>query len=104
MCIFVWVKGPSWSDWENGSGKTTILQMILGQETLVQSTIYLDLTSIQVMERALIHSPGAIIVVSHDRFFFDKVASRLLVFKREGEIVQQTGNWITSSIDVPGLS
>ena len=36
--------------------------------------------------------------------FIDKVTTRLLAFKEEGEIVQQTGNWITSSIDVPGLS
>jgi ATPase subunit of ABC transporter with duplicated ATPase domains len=33
-----------------------------------------------VMERALMHFPGAVIVVSHDRFFTDKIATRKLVF------------------------
>jgi ATP-binding cassette subfamily F protein 3 len=32
------------------------------------------------MERALTHFPGAVLVVSHDRFFVDKLADRLLVF------------------------
>ena len=32
------------------------------------------------MERALLHFPGAVVVVSHDRFFTDKIANRRLVF------------------------
>jgi ATP-binding cassette subfamily F protein 3 len=40
--------------------------------------------STQVMERALLHFPGAIVVVSHDRFFTDKVANRRLVFGAAG--------------------
>jgi energy-dependent translational throttle protein EttA len=36
------------------------------------------------MERALAHFPGAVIVVTHDRFFIDKVATRLLVFEEDG--------------------
>ena len=32
------------------------------------------------MERALVQFPGAVVVVSHDRFFIDKVATRKLVF------------------------
>ena len=59
---------------------------------LDEPTNHLDMTSIQVMERALIHFPGAIIVVSHDRFFLDKVATRLLVFE-EGQVREIMGNW-----------
>jgi ATP-binding cassette subfamily F protein 3 len=47
---------------------------------LHEPTNHLDITSTQVMERALTHFPGAVIVVSHDRFFVDKLADRLLVF------------------------
>lgn len=47
---------------------------------LDEPTNHLDLPSTQVMERALIHFPGAVIVVSHDRFFSDKVGNRRLVF------------------------
>jgi ATPase subunit of ABC transporter with duplicated ATPase domains len=32
------------------------------------------------MERALLHFPGAVVVVSHDRFFTEKIATRQLVF------------------------
>lgn len=60
-----------------------------------EPTNYLDLTSTQVMERALIHFPGAIIVVSHDRFFIDKVATRLLVFSEKGKLTQANGGWTT---------
>jgi ATPase subunit of ABC transporter with duplicated ATPase domains len=36
-----------------------------------------------VMERALVHFPGAVIVVSHDRFFTDKIANRAIIFGGE---------------------
>ena len=60
---------------------------------LDEPTNHLDLTSTQVMERALVHFPGAIVVVSHDRFFLDKVATRLLVFEAEGRVSAFSGNW-----------
>ena len=47
---------------------------------LDEPTNHLDVPSIQVMERALAHFPGAVLTVSHDRFFLHKVATRLLVF------------------------
>ncbi len=56
--------------------------LLSGASVLVldEPTNHLDLASTQVMERALVHFPGAVIVVSHDRFFTDKVANRQLVF------------------------
>ncbi len=50
---------------------------------LDEPTNHLDLRSTQVMERALTHFPGAVVVVSHDRFFIDKVATRLIAFEAE---------------------
>ena len=47
---------------------------------LDEPTNHLDMASTQVMERALVHFPGAVVVVSHDRFFTDKIANRQLVF------------------------
>jgi ATP-binding cassette subfamily F protein 3 len=60
---------------------------------LDEPTNHLDLTSTQVMERALVNFPGAVVVVSHDRFFIDKIATRLLVFENSGEIREVNGNW-----------
>ena len=60
---------------------------------LDEPTNHLDLISTQVMERALFHFPGAVIAVSHDRFFIDKVASRMLVFDGEGSLLPVEGNW-----------
>jgi ATPase subunit of ABC transporter with duplicated ATPase domains len=59
---------------------------------LDEPTNHLDLASTQVMERALVHFPGAVIVVSHDRFFSDKIANRMLVFG--------TGGTVPGAIDV----
>ena len=60
---------------------------------LDEPTNYLDMTSIQVMERALVNFPGAVIVASHDRFFIDKIATQLMVFEGNGNIRQVHSNW-----------
>lgn len=60
---------------------------------LDEPTNHLDMPSTQVMERALFHFPGAVIVASHDRFFIDKIATRLLVFRGEGVVEEVAGNW-----------
>ena len=56
--------------------------LLSGASVLVldEPTNHLDLSSTQVMEQALLHFPGAVIIVSHDRFFTDKIATRHLVF------------------------
>ena len=60
---------------------------------LDEPTNHLDLTSTQAMERALYNFPGAVVVISHDRFFIDKVATRLLIFDEAGETELFEGNW-----------
>ena len=63
--------------------------LLSGASVLVldEPTNHLDLPSTQVMERALVHFPGAVIVVCHDRFFADKVANRRIAFAAPGDAV-----------------
>ncbi len=60
---------------------------------LDEPTNHLDITSTQVMERALVNFPGTVVVVSHDRFFIDKVATRLLIFEGTDRLREVNGNW-----------
>lgn len=66
--------------------------LLSGAEIIIldEPTNHLDLTSIQVMEQALIHFPGAVVTVSHDRFFIDKIATKLLTYEPGGTISQQS--------------
>ena len=76
--------------------RVALAQCLLSGASVIvldEPTNHLDLTSTQVMERALLHFPGGVIVVSHDRFFVDKVATRLLVFEGDGRIDDVHGNW-----------
>jgi ATP-binding cassette subfamily F protein 3 len=60
--------------------------MLSGCNTIIldEPTNHLDITSIQSMECALVNFPGTVIFVSHDTFFIDKVATRILIYK-DGE-------------------
>ncbi len=60
---------------------------------LDEPTNHLDVTSTQVMERALVRFPGSVIVVSHDRFFLDKVATRSLMFDEGGHARSAGASW-----------
>jgi ATPase subunit of ABC transporter with duplicated ATPase domains len=53
-----------------------------GLIVLDEPTNHLDITAAQVMERALVRYPGAVIVVSHDRLFVQKVATKRLMLER----------------------
>lgn len=60
---------------------------------LDEPTNDLDIQTLQILEEYLQDFPGCVIVVSHDRYFMDKVVDHLLVFKGEGEIHDFPGNY-----------
>ena len=60
---------------------------------LDEPTNDLDIQTLQVLEEYLQDFPGCVIVVSHDRYFTDKVVDHLLVFHGEGRIQDFPGNY-----------
>jgi len=60
---------------------------------LDEPTNDLDIVTLQILEEYLQDFPGCVIVVSHDRYFMDKVVDHLLVFKGAGEVKDFPGNY-----------
>ena len=60
---------------------------------LDEPTNDLDIQTLQILEEYLQDFPGCVIVVSHDRYFTDKVVDHLLVFKGNGDIQDFPGNY-----------
>ena len=60
---------------------------------LDEPTNDLDILTLQILEEYLQDFPGCVIVVSHDRYFMDKVVDHLLVFKGNGDVKDFPGNY-----------
>lgn len=60
---------------------------------LDEPTNDLDIVTLNVLENFLLDYPGCLIVVSHDRYFMDKIVDHLFVFRGEGEIEDFPGNY-----------
>ena len=66
---------------------------------LDEPTNDLDIQTINILEEKLINFPGAILFVSHDRYFIDKIASKLLIFKGEG-VVEESYQTYTEYLEI----
>jgi len=60
---------------------------------LDEPTNDLDIVTLQVLENFLLDFPGNLIVVSHDRYFMDRIVDHLFVFEGEGKISDFPGNY-----------
>lgn len=60
---------------------------------LDEPTNDLDVISLNVLEEFLLEFPGCILIVSHDRFFLDKLAQHLFIFEGEGRIKDFNGDY-----------
>ena len=60
---------------------------------LDEPTNDLDIVTLQILEEYLSNFRGCIIIVSHDRYFMDKVVDHILVFKGQGDIQDFPGNY-----------
>ena len=71
----------------------TVLMRTPNFLVLDEPTNDLDIQTLEVLEEYLQDFPGCVIIVSHDRFFMDKIVDHLLVFRGEGEIKDFPGNY-----------
>ncbi len=62
---------------------------------LDEPTNDLDIVTLNVLEGLILAFPGAVLLVTHDRYFLDKVATTLLVFEGAGRVVRYEGNYDT---------
>jgi ATP-binding cassette subfamily F protein uup len=60
---------------------------------LDEPTNDLDIVTLNVLESFLLDYPGCLLVVSHDRYFMDKIVDQLFVFRGQGEIETFPGNY-----------
>ncbi len=85
------------SSLSGGERNRLLLARLLLEEAnlliLDEPTNDLDLSTLQVLESALTDFPGCVLVVTHDRFFLDKVATGLLVFEGEGAVRRHEGSY-----------
>ncbi|WP_033956848.1 ABC-F family ATP-binding cassette domain-containing protein [Psychroserpens jangbogonensis] len=60
---------------------------------LDEPTNDLDIVTLNILEQFLLDFPGCLLVVSHDRYFMDKIVDHLFVFKGDGEVQDFPGNY-----------
>ena len=60
---------------------------------LDEPTNDLDVETLRALEQALLEFPGSAVVISHDRWFLDRIATHILAFEGDSEVVFFTGNY-----------
>lgn len=77
-------------------GRLALAKLIYSQKNVLvldEPTNHLDIPSRESLENALDEYDGTIITVSHDRFFLDKIANKMLAFDADGRVVSFDGNY-----------
>ena len=66
---------------------------------LDEPTNDLDVETLRALEQALLEFPGSAIVISHDRWFLDRIATHILAFEGDSKVVWFTGNYADYEAD-----
>jgi len=77
-------------------GRLSLAKLIYSEKNVLvldEPTNHLDIPSRESLETALEEYTGTVIVVSHDRYFLDKIATQILSFERDGSVLQFSGNY-----------
>jgi len=67
---------------------------------LDEPTNDLDVETLRALETALLAFPGCAVIISHDRWFLDRIATHILAFEGDGEVVYFQGNYADYSEDL----
>jgi ATPase subunit of ABC transporter with duplicated ATPase domains len=60
---------------------------------LDEPTNDLDVETLRALEEAILEFPGCVVVISHDRWFLDRIATHILAFEGDSEVVWHEGNY-----------
>ena len=60
---------------------------------LDEPTNDLDVETLRALEQALVEFPGSAVVISHDRWFLDRIATHILAFEGDSQVVWFAGNY-----------
>ena len=71
----------------------TVLQRDANVLLLDEPTNDLDVSTLRDLEDALLGYPGCVLVISHDRWFLDRVATHILAFEGDSEVILFEGNY-----------
>ncbi|MGD9562271.1 MAG: ABC-F family ATP-binding cassette domain-containing protein [Pyrinomonadaceae bacterium] len=77
-------------------GRLSLAKLIYSEKNVLvldEPTNHLDIPSRESLENALAEYTGTVIVVSHDRYFLDKIATQILSFERDGSVLQYGGDY-----------
>lgn len=66
---------------------------------LDEPTNDLDVETLRALEEALLEFPGCAVVISHDRWFLDRIATHILAFEGESKVVWFEGNYADYEAD-----
>jgi ATPase subunit of ABC transporter with duplicated ATPase domains len=66
---------------------------------LDEPTNDLDVDTLRALEEALLEFPGCVVVISHDRWFLDRIATHILAFEGEGHVEWFEGNFEDYEVD-----
>jgi len=67
---------------------------------LDEPTNDLDVETLRALEEALLNFPGCAVVISHDRWFLDRIATHILAFEGLSEVVYFQGNYADYAADL----
>jgi len=77
-------------------GRLALAKLIYSQKNVLvldEPTNHLDIPAREALETALDEYPGTIVTVSHDRFFLDRIATQMLSFESNGDVIEYAGNY-----------